>query len=326
MLALPALQGVRARLSVAGASPLAARMALAIAGDDPLALRARSSPELHALQRLVQARLDKAAAGLRWMRCHVHVRARDGDGEGYIVGLAPTEHEHLGHVWNLSRTWPGLERDAPGLAATALAAIDRGQRAGLPVYLPGEALDHGSYAWWRGETDETLLIEEALYEAPEGETLTAADLDIPTRAEIDRALPRFVQAPKARGRAYVEGLVGRRDRVGEISRAIAALYALLRADARHHGTPDFITQDDNGCLMLAYAAAVRWKNRDPMMRALDDFAHAWGEGSGWECAYGYYEHHDPAMLGAILDAIDRRLAIAAATESLIELVATRENS
>lgn len=316
MLALPALQGVRARLSVAGASPLAARMALAIAGDDPLALRARSSPELHALQRLVQARLDKAAAGLRWMRCHVHVRARDGDGEGYTVGLAPTEHEHLGHVWNLSRTWPGLERAAPGLAATALAAIDRGQRAGLPVYLPGEALGHASYAWWHGEEDETMAIEV--------ETLTAADLDIPTRTEIDRALPRFVQAPKARGRAYVEGLVGRRDRVGEISRAIAALYALLRADARHHGALDFITQDENGCLMLAYAAAVRWKNRDPMMRALDDFAHDWASGGGWECAYGYYEHHDPAMLGAILDAIDRRLAIAAATEALIDLIATKD--
>lgn len=315
MLALPTLGGMPTRLSAGGASPLAARLALAIVGDDKLDYRIGHAPERRTLEKLLQARHARATAGLHHLHCSLLVVDRDPD---FGVSLAPEDGEYIGSEWTLERRWQELERTAPGLAGSALSTIDAGARAGLPIYLPGTAEHYASYAWWGCEMDEKMVLEQI----EEGEAV-AGDHGVPLRRDFDAALPKHVQHPRSAPLAKLTAWARRRDRAGDVARATLALRDLLRADRRRAATHELVTEDENGALMLGYAAALRWNAKDPMYQVFDDFAHDWAQGSGVEAVYGYYEAEDPAELETILQQVERRLEIARATERLLELVADR---
>lgn len=318
MLAIADLGRVPRQYGVAATSPLAAKLALALAGDGEIRGRYVAAPEIHALEHQLQARLDAATASLDRLRCGVRV---DMIEDTYRIWLVPGDEDYIGAVWTLEQGWAGFERSAPGLAATALLAIANAQRASLPVLTPGEVAGMAEFVWWRGEPDETLVLDELREELPKGAPLPE-DHGVPLRADFDRALPRFVQRPRPLSRGALERDARGRGTAGDLARATLALLDATRTTSRTP-EPEFVTQGENGELCFAYAGALRWNGKDPTFQVFDDYGRSFAECDGVDCAYGFFHADDPAGILPIWAAVERRLAVAARMEPVLELLGTR---
>lgn len=319
MLALPDLHAVPRRVAMDHASPLAAKLALAVAGKGEIPGRAGKLPEFATLERLLQARLDRASRGLRHLRCSVRIFLND---TRYEVWLQPEHEDYWGTVWHLEPRWKALERAAPGLAASAIVAIDKAQRRAVPVLMPEAVAWMAEFAWWSGEPDETMVLDELRANQPDGEPLPK-DHGIPLRADFDRALPTFVQRPRGQSRKAIERYTAAGNREADVARALLELLDALR---RHDTEPTFELQDEHGAHFMANAAVLRWNDRDPTNQVFDDYGHQHAECDGVECAYGFWPAESADDLPRILAALDRRLALAIRMEHLLDLIARRSRS
>jgi len=338
MLALPALTGAPRSVRAATSDPVAARLALAIAGEGPIrAPRGRShTVELHVLQEKLKAWLGAELARFSLFKPGVHITVgatpyhaemREdqplqkalGPG-GYTVFLGTDQSYILGPIFYLEKRWRDLEASAPGLAASALDALDHAARHSLPLFLPHHGEYFASFHWWMGEEDEAEVL--ANYREEAGENAPPPD-DIRTRAAFDAALPPAVCRPKRLSAEKLERLARRRD-VGTLARLTLELRAATAKACRAGGKdPEFHSADDNGMQAIGYAATVRWNSADPMPELFDHYANDAANSEGYEESFGWYVSRDPAALPWILRSIERRLELARLVEPLLPLIGTR---
>ncbi len=305
----------------------AARCALLLAPAGPIApIVGRKKPIEHAhLLHELKAWMDKATADLQIFRPRLHLcvdRAPSCECTAHAeaeqsLWLCNLDGEPWASRWTMAKRWAELERAAPGMAATALDAITRASRAGLPVYTPAMCLAYCSWIHWQGEVDEKYAIADW----EQAEVNKAEEDGFPTRAYMERGLPPITKAHSRRisHTRLAQTWGGAR----EVARAILELAEAVRANRPPKGATAMHTeQDDYVC--LGYGATLRWNEEDPMGRIYDDYANGMYESHHVEEHYGWYPIANPGkQLHRVLEAVQRRFNVARAIEKLLVLIAER---
>lgn len=331
MLVLPSLRGVPRFKRTSSCDPMVAKLALAAAGDQPIAEpRNRTlSFEVAALQETLGAWLKRLQAPLTIFAPELHVNVgrgeeRWGSYHAAVVYLGVRSETLLGPVFHLEGRWKWLERKQQGLAAWALSTLDEASRHSFPVYTPSTAEGFGSWCWFRGELDETEVLNE--YREEIGNPKAEPPADMITRKKLDAALPPFVQSPHPRlPLRRLEWMASvRGTEPNEIAKLVLALRAEIKASRRAKDEPDMETSDDDGMLACQFAATVRWNSADPMTQAYDDYVNEHNQAVGVEEAFGHFLAEHPKDLPMIQRAIERQFRIAALVEKLLPLIAERQ--
>lgn len=341
MISIPSLAGIPASLSCGDRDQLAAQAALAMADAGPIArVRTRNEPiELALLQQQCRAALREAARGLEIFRPQLAVvlggtpaecECAKGSETACTVQLG-SAGDIIGSRWNLQPRFEPIERRAPGLASTALHQLQEAETHGARIFTPHRAIGDAEWAWWRGESNESELLEEMRDESEpseDGKPLTddqlCAEHDVIRRADVDRALPPFVQNPaRALKTPQLERLANGRGPHRELARRILELHFECRALARQKDRPTLHTWQDEA-VAIGYGATLRWNDDDPMLRIFDDFANQLYNDAGRTVeAWGWFVLPTPANLRGLFHHLEARFSVARRQERVLELIATR---
>lgn len=208
-LSLPTLEGVPHRLLTINGARVSARMALSLMQIGLLTYRDWATPWAHEID-LVERALTR---WLRWATRELQIfqfgiAYSDRRAEKIMSQLGWTlfEKEHADHIsFTLYRTGDPpaytigagiieLERAVPGLGETAMHYLE--QTAVLPILTPNQALYWASQAYWMGEEDETLAIEEEIQYCEPG--TTPEQVDIYRKCDFLATIPEWAALPKHR--------------------------------------------------------------------------------------------------------------------------------
>lgn len=342
MITFPSLAGIPAALTLPASDSLAARCALVIAPPGPIApQRVRGGmPEHAVLIRQMNAWLDKAASSLQIIRPALHLTlgaaiscecTREATHDVVSVWIGNANGSAWDTRWTLERRWKALEREVPGLAQTALAVLEHVQyAAAAPIVTPMKTLGMAQWTYWMCESNETTILaeyadtEEAMAQEGDGEPISndrlAEQLGIPTRKQIDKALP--IAASCARRIVPVgelERLARRKTPAGAVA---AATLACLNAKGRKEKYTLHCEQDDHWA--IGHAATIRWSHRDPTGRIFDDYVNRISEGCGsMEEFWGWFVLKGPDALPALMQQLERQFRAMRAMEALLALIADR---
>jgi len=91
--------------------------------------------------------------------------------------------------WGVGAGLDYLEHSVPTLGSTVLDIMERKGAHAYPLFTPSMALDEASYLYWRGEDDETLVLDEDCGDDKEAREAMASDMI--TRATIEAAFPSW---------------------------------------------------------------------------------------------------------------------------------------
>lgn len=339
MLSFPDIATAPRSYTTAEPNALAARLALSIAGDRPIRAGHRAASqrlEVGILQDQLQRWLDRMNAGARFIRPLVHVSLYravtifddkpENEDETYTVWIRNEPDELVGTVWTLERKWKALEARVPGLAAAALHAINHAGAHSFPLYTPGHAEYWATYQWWRGEDDESSILDD--YRAELDDPKAKAPDDMPTRAWFNKMLPPEVCRPSSRqltGKRLAR-VAHRRSDLGEIARQVIDLAQECRASHRRKSEFTFTSQDDNGFQGVGYSACLRWNTSDPMLRIYDDYTNEAANCEGVDDVFGWFVMDAADDMPALLAELEHYFRIVRKIERLIPLIATRYRS
>lgn len=333
MLAIPDIAAAPRTFTTGAGNPLAARLALALAGPKgPIPSARADSPELHALRAQLQAWLDRMNAGAKFIKPRMRVSLHqavtlegkpDPKDETYTVWLGGADDEnHIGSMWSLERTWPKIERQAPGLASTALHTLVHAGRHSFVLFTPQIAEEWACYLWWHGDINEAGVLED--YRADTDDPRAQPPDDLPTRAWFDRVLPPAVTRPANRLKgADLQRVARRRGLAGQIARQVIELQDECAASHRRRSKFTIESQDEDGLQGLAFAATLRWNTRDPMLRLFDDYANMAAECGGAESVFGWFVLDKASDLPRLLAELEHYFRIVRKIEQLIPLIARR---
>lgn len=309
-------------------NPVAARCALTLAPKGPIApvVKSKSPVEMAQLERILREWMERATQGLRIFQPKLHLSLDRAPGcncehanevDLMSAWLINRDGDAWNTTWRLDRRWASLQREAPGMAATALDALVDAGREGLPIYTPAHAKWFCSWAHWYAEDDD----KEALANwGDEGVTVEEAEKNgFPSTRWLEKMLPPIAKEhQRLISRKRLEQSWGpRRD----VARAIVELRDAIKANAQRRAGPQIHRETDDFCC-IGFGATLRWKPDDPMAQLFDDYANSMFESHHVEEHYGWYTIADPEKeLRAVLGAIERRFNVARAAEKLIGLVA-----
>jgi PRTRC genetic system protein F len=171
--------------------------------------------------------------------------------------------------WGVGAGLDYLEQCIPMLGSTVLNIMERKGAHAYPLFTPSMALDEASYLYWRGEDDETLVLDEDCGDDKEAREAMASDMI--TRATIEAAFPpwaldynrpRLTHAELVRLTSqypcpYVQ-------RAGELAAALDS----TRTTAQY-------CPEEEG-MFIGFGAVLCWRDGDLAVQISDDYANlAW---------------------------------------------------
>lgn len=172
---------------------------------------------------------------------------------------SPVPHFHIGS------TLLSLEIECPGLSQTALAILREAADITIDVIDPARVFRCASWAYWFGEMDETVALEEMGEDCEE-------DMNMPRRKDFDAHAPDWAWFPKKKlGMRALAWAAGNED-LSDRGRAVARTSLILGKLLRKTKLPEPYT----GLRMLSYlgAGASLWWSEDVnclMGRVWDDY-------------------------------------------------------
>jgi len=171
--------------------------------------------------------------------------------------------------WGVGAGLDYLEQCVPLLGSTVLDIMERKGAHAYPLFTPNMALDEASYLYWRGEEDETLVLDEDCGDDKEAREAMANDMI--TRASIEAAFPAWA-LDYNRPRLMHEELVRLTaqypcpyvQRAGELAAALDGTRT----------TPEYCPEEDG--MFIGFGAVLCWRDGDLAVQISDDYANlAW---------------------------------------------------
>lgn len=172
--------------------------------------------------------------------------------------------------WGIGAGLDYLEQCVPMLGSTALDIMECKGGHAYPLFTPGMALDEASYLYWRGEDDETLVLDEdcgddqAARDAMAQDMITRADIQAAFPAwALDYNRPRLAESDLAR--------IAAEHSCPYVRRAATLATALDRART----TAQYCTEEEDGTF-IGFGAVLCWREGDLTVQISDDYANlAW---------------------------------------------------
>lgn len=328
MIVLPSIsRAVPAVYTTANEDASAARCALLLAPKGPIApLKGRKAPvELAHLERMLHGWMERATQGLKIFEPKLHLSVDrappcectgDGSEPSMSLWLINRDSEPWNARWRMDRRWQEIHKQAPGMPAEALMALEAASVLGLPIYTPHTAIAYCSWIHWHGADDE----QEALMNWEDGMTVEKAEAQgFPTRRWLEKKLPPIAKEYK-RGisrKRLAQSWGPHRD----VASAILEVYAAIKANTPPRGAHRMHKEQDDYCC-VGYGITLRWNEEDPMAQLFDDYSNSMYESHNVQEHYGWFPIANPArQLQPTLAAIERCFNIARAAEKLVGLIA-----
>jgi PRTRC genetic system protein F len=220
--------------------------------------------------------------------------------------------------WGVGAGLDYLEQCVPMLGSTILDLMERKGSHAYPLFTPGLALDEASYLYWRGENDETLVLDE---DCGDNEMERAAMAqDMVTRADVDRAFPTWAldyHRPRLPA-AMIDALA--REHTCDYVRRAARLAGAL------HGTKttaQYSPEQDGP--FIGFGAVLCWREGDLAVQISDDYASlAWQGEYCEEIGKVTFALKDPASMRQWARKIRPNLRAIGLLDDLIWHLAARE--
>lgn len=253
MLEIPHLGAAPRSFRTFAANPMVARTTLALLEAGHLKPSA-SGPLPQLLRHGLQQWLEPLTAGMRCVEIHLHYFEFDAENK---PGAELALRTDLPHPLMVGRKLGALQKAAPGLGETVLWHLDHDLPGLLEIFTPASALDTAQWMEWGGNDDEKFYVQELIDGGEDPE-----DMEILTRDQFDRAIPRWASSPRERIKpAGLKRLAKGRSHAARVAAAVLALHT-VRGDYE---------SDDQGRRLWPPTQALYWSQRDDVsLRLLDN--------------------------------------------------------
>lgn len=261
-LEIPHLGTVPRTWSVHCAEPTLARAALALLDLGFLDGRARSLMPAELVRQGMQCWADGVARGLQFFELHLSCgNAVDGGGDpSFALTLTVLDINHV----SIGRRLAELERRHPGLGQTVLYWIGEAARHAVPIFTPAYALDAACWSYWAGCPNEAEIAADMKLQ---GDTYDGL-----TRAEFDRAIPRWASHPRPRLSGKAIKALCRLPATSNTGRVARALLTLIGAIAENAPRIETGPANGEGLPVFPPAVVLHWHKTQIIGRVFDDAA------------------------------------------------------